>query len=67
MMRLAERTAEMCYAQALITGESLAQVASQTMQALCVTDSVVKRPVFRPCIRNGQGGNCYDRTQDRHL
>lgn len=50
MMRLAERTAEMCYAQALITGESLAQVASQTMQALCVTDSVVKRPVFRPCI-----------------
>ncbi len=50
MMRLAERTAEACYASALITGESLAQVASQTMQALCVTDSVVNRPIFRPCI-----------------
>lgn len=50
MMRLAERTANMCYAQALITGESIAQVASQTMHALCVTDSVVNCPVFRPCI-----------------
>ncbi len=50
MMRLAERTAVLCRAQALITGESLAQVASQTMQALCVTDSVVSCPIFRPCI-----------------
>ncbi len=50
MMRLAERTAEACYAQALITGESIAQVASQTMHALCVTDSVVSCPIFRPCI-----------------
>jgi len=50
MMRLAERVAEDTYSQALITGESVGQVASQTMQALTVTDSVVKRPVFRPCI-----------------
>ncbi len=50
MMRLAERTANYCGAQALITGESIAQVASQTMHALCVTDSVVSCPVFRPCI-----------------
>ena len=50
MMRLAERVAEETYSQALITGESVGQVASQTMQALTVTDSVVKRPVFRPCI-----------------
>ena len=50
MMRLAERTADKCYAQALITGESLGQVASQTMNALGVTDSVTRLPVFRPCI-----------------
>ncbi len=50
MMRLAERTAKGSYAQALITGESIAQVASQTMHALCVTDSVVNCPIFRPCI-----------------
>ncbi len=50
MMRLAERTAEACSCQALITGESIAQVASQTMHALCVTDSVVSCPIFRPCI-----------------
>jgi thiamine biosynthesis protein ThiI len=50
MMRLAERVAEANYCQALITGEAVGQVASQTMQALTVTDSVVNRPVFRPCI-----------------
>ncbi len=50
MMRLAERMAEETYSQALITGESVGQVASQTMHALAVTDSVVSRPVFRPCI-----------------
>ena len=50
MMRLAERVAEATYNQALVTGESLGQVASQTMHALTVTDSVVNRPVFRPLI-----------------
>ena len=50
MMRLAERTAELQNCDALVTGESLGQVASQTMKALTVTDSVVSRPVFRPCI-----------------
>ncbi len=50
MMRLAERTAKKYHDDALITGESLGQVASQTMQALRVTDSVVSLPVFRPCI-----------------
>ncbi len=50
MMRLAERVAEANYCQALITGEAVGQVASQTMQALTVTDAVVKCPVFRPCI-----------------
>ena len=50
MMRLSARTAEKFACDALITGESLGQVASQTMQALGVTNSVVSRPVFRPCI-----------------
>lgn len=50
MMKLAERVAERNGCKALITGESVGQVASQTMEALCVTDSVVNMPVFRPCI-----------------
>ncbi len=50
MMRLAERVADHNYCQALITGEAVGQVASQTMHALTVTDAVVKCPVFRPCI-----------------
>ena len=50
MMTLADRCAEQYGAQALITGESVGQVASQTMQALAVTDICANRPVFRPCI-----------------
>lgn len=50
MMRLAERCAGEYKCSALITGESLGQVASQTLAAISVTDSVVDMPVFRPCI-----------------
>ena len=51
MMTIAERVAKYKGCNALVTGESLGQVASQTMQALGVTDSCVKdMPVFRPCI-----------------
>ena len=50
MMRLAERCAREYKCHALITGESLGQVASQTLSAIGVTDSVVNIPVFRPCI-----------------
>ena len=50
MMRLAERCARQYKCHALITGESLGQVASQTLAAIEVTDSVVNLPVFRPCI-----------------
>ncbi|KPU26843.1 thiamine biosynthesis protein ThiI [Caloranaerobacter sp. TR13] len=50
MMRIAERIAEKEGIDALITGESLGQVASQTIKSLNVTNSVVKRPVFRPLI-----------------
>ena len=50
MMRIAEIIARKFGAQALITGESLGQVASQTMEALACTDAVVNMPVFRPLI-----------------
>ena len=50
MMRIAEKIARDYGAQALITGESLGQVASQTMEALGCTDAVVSMPVFRPLI-----------------
>ncbi len=50
MMRIAERIARREGAEALITGESIGQVASQTMQALGTTDCVVGMPVFRPLI-----------------
>ena len=50
MMRLAERCAREYNCHALVTGESLGQVASQTLKAIAVTDSVVNIPVFRPCI-----------------
>ncbi len=50
MMRIAERIARQEGCEALITGESIGQVASQTMEALGTTDSVVSMPVFRPLI-----------------
>ncbi len=50
MMRIAERVARIEKAEALITGESIGQVASQTMTALGTTDMVVDMPVFRPVI-----------------
>ena len=50
MMRIAEMVAEKTRGQALITGESIGQVASQTMESLNATNSVVSLPVFRPLI-----------------
>ena len=50
MMRLAQAIAKRAGAKALITGESLGQVASQTMMALGVTDDVTEMPVLRPLI-----------------
>ena len=50
MMRLAEEVAREHDAGALITGESLGQVASQTMEAMNVTGAVCSLPVFRPVI-----------------
>ena len=50
MMRIAEQIARREESEALITGESIGQVASQTMTALGTTDCVVNMPVFRPLI-----------------
>lgn len=50
MMRIAEKLAVKAGCQALITGEDLGQVASQTAEALVVTDASVSLPVFRPLI-----------------
>ena len=50
MMRLAEAVARKSHASALVTGESLGQVASQTIKALGVTEDVTKMPVLRPLI-----------------
>lgn len=50
MMKIASAIAEKNDCQALITGESVGQVASQTMWALRCTDDAAELPVFRPCI-----------------
>ncbi len=50
MMEIAERIGEEEDCQALITGESVGQVASQTIYSLVTTNEVCKMPVFRPLI-----------------
>ena len=50
MMRIAQRVARLEHAQALVTGESIGQVASQTIDALQTTNMVSELPVFRPLI-----------------
>lgn len=50
MMRIAEHFADKCKSLGLITGESIGQVASQTMQSLAATNAVCNLPVYRPLI-----------------
>ena len=50
MMRIAERLAIQQNSKAIITGESLGQVASQTIESITSSNSVVKMPVLRPLI-----------------
>ena len=50
MMKIAESIAVSEESRALITGEALGQVASQTLESLCVTNDAVSMPVFRPLI-----------------
>jgi len=50
MMRIAQEVAKRVGAKALVTGECLGQVASQTMEAMMCTGAVVQLPVLRPCV-----------------
>lgn len=50
MMKISEEIAKSQNCMALITGESVGQVASQTIYALGCTDNATNMPVFRPCI-----------------
>lgn len=50
MMRIAEHIAKQTECQGLITGESIGQVASQTMSSLIATNEVCELPVYRPLI-----------------
>ena len=51
MMRIADRLCVTNSLGAIVTGESLGQVASQTMQSMTTTGEVVReRPIFRPCV-----------------
>lgn len=50
MMRIAERLANKLGDQAIVTGESLGQVASQTIESMTSSNSVVKMPVLRPLV-----------------
>jgi thiamine biosynthesis protein ThiI len=50
MLQIAEGLAAKTRCKALITGESLGQVASQTLEAICLTNEVAHMPIFRPLI-----------------
>ncbi|MGD9559277.1 MAG: tRNA uracil 4-sulfurtransferase ThiI [Oscillospiraceae bacterium] len=50
MLRIAAILCEKEHCEGIVTGESLAQVASQTLQALACTDSAQALPILRPCI-----------------
>ena len=50
MMRIAERISNNYGAKAIVTGENLGQVASQTMEAMASTQSVISMPVLQPLI-----------------
>jgi thiamine biosynthesis protein ThiI len=50
MMRISEQVARRCGAKALVTGECLGQVASQTMEAMAVTGAVASLPILRPVV-----------------
>ena len=56
MMRIAEHFAEKAGDLGIVTGESIGQVASQTMQSLLVTNAAVRLPVYRPLV-------CFDKSE----
>lgn len=58
MLRIAEEIARRREVKCLITGESLGQVASQTLEAIVCTDRVAGMPVFRPLIGTDKDDTC---------
>ena len=50
MMRIAEQIAQRSNAKAIVTGENLGQVASQTMEAMASTQAVMTLPILQPLI-----------------
>ena len=58
MLQIAERLAQKNDCKCLITGESLGQVASQTMEAIAATNEVVKMPILRPLIGLDKQATC---------
>jgi thiamine biosynthesis protein ThiI len=58
LFQIAEKLARKHHCGCLITGESLGQVASQTMEAIDITNEVVKLPVFRPLIGLDKEATC---------
>ena len=50
MMRISQKVAQRCGAKALVTGECLGQVASQTMEAMTVTGEAASLPILRPVV-----------------
>ena len=58
MMRIAERLANHCRAGALVTGEAVGQVASQTVENLSVINAAVSLPVLRPLIGSDKDEIC---------
>ena len=67
MMKIAEEIAKKNDSLALITGESIGQVASQTVQSLAATNEVCTMPVFRPLIGFDKQEIIDISEEDRHL
>ena len=67
MFRIAERVAKRKGAKCLITGESLGQVASQTMEGIASSNAVVTLPVFRPLIGFDKEEIIVRAKKDRHV
>ena len=67
MLRIAKRVRGDHGCEALVTGESLAQVASQTLHALACTDAAQSLPVLRPCIGMDKTEIIAHCPEDRHL
>ena len=57
MLQVSERIARLEGAKALVTGESLGQVASQTLENIAAVNEAVTMPVLRPAHRLGQAGD----------